>query len=324
MNNIEFFELIKDKIIGHISDSDTDGISARLIAEVFIKNNCKKYIPFNTVDRSMDEVPIGFYDDLNIVIFSDIAPPSLEYYNDLIKKNLIVFIMDHHITSYQTLGNLPNYIYDDQKCGTKILYDFLTEHKRKQKIILDYVTLVNVYDLWKTENVFWKAAKNLVAVHFGYINWWAKLPSTIANEKFLKIQIDKFINRPEGSFYFTMYEQELIKKAQIKEETNYKIAKKNLQKRIDNKGNKYLYTECTSKLSLVSNRLLKEYKEYEYIAIRGLFEKTKYKFSLRSANGFQVETIAKIYGGGGHPTSSGMELTEEQYHQFKSGKMHLI
>lgn len=324
MNGEDFLKFVENKVVGHISDSDTDGISCRLIAEEFIAPKCKTYIPFNTADRTMDEVPRNFYDGLDIVIFSDIAPPNLDYYNSLKEKNLEVFIFDHHETSKQDLGELPYYYYSITKCGTKILYDFLTADKRKSKIIQDYVNLANTYDLWKTDSPLWSAAKNLVAVHFGYIDWWKKEQATTASEKFLKIQHEKFKNQSSKNFYFTMYEQQLIVKAKQKEENNYKQAKKNLQKRTDSQGVKYLFTECNSKISLTANRLLKEYADYEYIIIRGLFDKDNCTLSLRSSRGYNVSQIAKKHGGGGHEASAGMSLSEEQYFLFKTGKMQLI
>ncbi len=324
MSGEEFLKFIENKVVGHITDSDLDGVSCRLIAEWFIQPKCKQYIPLNTADRNMDEVPSNFYDNLDVVIFSDIAPPSLEYYQNIKSKNIEVFIFDHHETSKQNLGDLPNYTYSIENCGTKILYDFLTEGRRKQKIIQDYVTLVNTYDTWQLENKLYKHAKDLHNTLMGMIQWFGGGSETQKREKFLKKQYEKFKNRQTGNFYFDLQEQIIQKKALEKEEKNYKEAKKNLQKRVDGAGNNYLFTECVSKVSFIATRLLNEYKDYAYIAIRATFVKNAYKFSLRSANGFAVNTITEKFGGGGHKAAAGMELTEEQYLQFKSGKIHLL
>jgi oligoribonuclease NrnB/cAMP/cGMP phosphodiesterase (DHH superfamily) len=321
---LHLLKSVKDKVVYGVHDTDLDGVSCRLLTEYFIKPLCKKYIPLNTVERTMVDFNWDTAQKSDIIIFTDIAPSDMIMYQKLIDMNKEVWIFDHHVTSRELLGELPNYIYSTEKCGTKILYDYITEGKRKHKIINDYVNLVNIYDMWKESDPLRPHAESLHNVLMGTIAWFSNQTETSKRENFINKQLNKFKNRLDGNFYFDMYEQTIIVKAKQKIENNYKTAKKNLKKRVDNEGNKYLFTECVSKVSFVASRLLKEYKDYDYIAIRATFSKDGYKFSLRSANGFQVEAIAKIYGGGGHSASSGLELTEEQYFAFKEGKMHLL
>lgn len=317
-------DLVKGKRLAHIADTDLDGVSCRLLAEYFLAPICKLYKPFNTADRTMSPVPDNFFENVDIVLFSDIAPPSLEYYNNLKNKGLEIIIVDHHDTSKNILGNLEFYFYSDQMCATKLFYELLTEGKRKYQLINDYVMLVDVYDMWRTQSPIRSHAEGLHHYLMGTIPWFSNIPDSQRSDTFLKKQMKKFQERPTQKFFFDLHEQTIIKKAKQKIENNYKTAKKNLQKRVDGNGNKYLFTECPSKISFIADRILKEYKEYDYIAIRATFVKSEYKFSLRSANGFEVNKIAEKYNGGGHKASAGMQLDEEQYNLFKLGKIHLI
>ena len=320
---MDFLELFRDKKVYHFSDIDLDGISAHIIARYFIEPICKKYIFTISGERDMRDFNWSNAEQSEVIMFSDIAPCDKEMYNKLIEMNKIVILVDHHITSRNELGDLPNYFYTEEVCGAKLLYNLITEGKRKHRLINDYVTLVDCYDCWRQENKLWNHAKDLHNLLMGMRNYWDKNNNTQSN-RFTNKQLTKFEKRANQNFFFDIFEQRIIKAANLKEEKNYKEAKKNLQKRVDTLGNKYIFTHCISKISFVADRLLKEYKDYDYLAIRATWVSDQYKLSLRSKNGFKVNYIAEQFGGGGHESSSGCELTKEQYNDFKLGKMHLL
>lgn len=320
-----------DKKVGQIADSDCDGIGSRIIAEWYIKSKCKEYKCLNTADRSMKEVPEDFYNDLDVVLFTDITPPTLEYYNKLVEKNIVVIIADHHETGRIILGDLPNYYFTTEKCGTKIFFDTIMEKKRRSNIIQEFVHLTDIYDRYITDHEDWNKAKGLNHVLYGMVNWIDKsLTDTEKHKKFVETNLQKFNNYPNNNYFFTPYEKTLIEKANKKEMDNYLEAKKNLRIRKDDSGNNYGYTECSSKVSLVSHRLLTDLKDkVDYLVMHGTWlEKVKHdyngKVSLRSKAGFDVRPIAEKHGGGGHPQASGVDLSLEVFNQLKIGKIHLI
>lgn len=328
MNLLDFFI---NKNVAQVSDSDADGNGARIIAEYYIKPKCKEFKCFNTYDRSMDEIPKDFYDGIEVVLFTDITPPTLEYYQNLIDKNIIVIIADHHETGKSILGDLPNYYYTTEKCGTKILFDELTKNKRRSNIIQEFVHLTNTYDLFLSDHEDWNKAKGLNFILYGYVDWKDNsLNDTQKYEKYVSTNLEKFNKFPNSNYFFTMHEKNLIIKANKKEIDNYNEAKKNLKIRKDSNGNNYGYTECSSKISLVSLRLLKELKDkIDYLIIHGTWvEKVKRisngKVSLRSKDNFNVRPIAEKYGGGGHFQASGVDLPLDTFEDLRKGKIHLI
>ena len=318
-----FLDVCRDKKVFGIFDADLDGVGARIIAEFFIEPICS-YIPLNTAHRDMRDVDIKLALASEIIIFVDIAP-TLELYNYFITQNKIVYIFDHHQTSKDILGDIPNYFFDLERCGTKIFYDHITLGKRKNRVIYQFAELVNTYDTWQQESALWQDARNLSNCMYGYVNWWlqADEADTIKYEKFIDSQLRKF--ERFKVFKFTAYEEKLIQKAKEKELNAYNTAKQNLVVRKDGKGNKYIYFEAPSKLSYVSNKLLKEYSDdIEYTVGRGTFDKNSTKVSLRSLNDFNVAFIAEKWGGGGHQNAAGVELEKDEFFSFKSGNLHLI
>jgi oligoribonuclease NrnB/cAMP/cGMP phosphodiesterase (DHH superfamily) len=316
----------KNKVIYHCSDCDCDGISARVIAEYYIKPYCKEYIPYNTADRLLPQFSFDVIKESDICIFTDITPPTLEYYNKIkeINPSIEIWCFDHHETGKNILKNLDNYFYDDTRCGTKIFYDYLTRNKRKNKALDDYVYLVNTYDMWKTDSKDFLTAKCLHNAMYGYVNWYKDKDTadTFKYISFIQTQLNKFNNKDH--FYFTEFEKEKIKSALQKEETSYKKAKQNIKFRTDNQGNDYIYTECNSKISFVAHRLLKEYSNIKYLIIHGTFESSSTKLSIRCTGDFECNKLAEKWGGGGHRQSAGVEMKLEDFNNFREGKIHLI
>jgi len=319
---LDLLNYFKDKKVVHVSDSDLDGISSRMIAEYYIKPICKQYTPFNTSDRQLLDFDLEQANKCDVVIFTDISPPDIEFYEKIKSR---VFIFDHHISSREILGKLDNYYFDVTKCGTKIFFDKLLKGKRRKKSMQQYVDLVNIADLFHTESQDWKKARGLHNLMYSglYVNWRLKDTETDTERynKFILFQlmkIDKFEN-----FYFKNLELLEIKKAEDKEKEAYKQAKKNIDFRADGEGNKYFYFECTSKISWVAYLLLKDYPDYDYCICHSTWGDNT-KLSLRSNGKYSVDVLAKLHGGGGHKEASAVELKPELFEEFRKGWVHLI
>lgn len=322
---------LKDKKIYFFSDTDLDGVSARAIAEYYIKPIAKRFYVTNSAERDMKDFNYEYMKLSDIILFTDIAPtPKLleEMYN----LNKIVIICDHHISSYEQIRNIikeEDYYFTTEKCGTKILFDALTEKTRLKKVIYQFVELVNCYDLWDDNSISWKQATRLNHVLMETVEWFNKNPMYDKYEKFVTNQLYKF--NSTKTFHLTAYEEELADNGTKKVQTNYDQAKKSMKKRIDNSNQKYAYCECNSKMSLVSNRLLKENSDIDYFVFHSVYkEQVKNdpngKISLRSQKNSDtnVALIAEKWNGGGHKNASGCELSLEDFEMFRKGKIHLI
>lgn len=324
------YEYFKDKKIYCITDTDLDGVSSHLLTRFYIQPIAFEYYYTLTGDRQMTEFEDKYCDKSDIIIFIDLAP-TLDLYNQLIEKNKEIFIFDHHETHWIELGELiPNdhYFYSTEYCASKVFFDEITKGKRIGKCIYQYVELVNIYDTWQQQSYLWNDAKKLQDIMWEYVNWLdVDLTNNNRNDFFVNKQLEKI---DKGKyFYFTQFEERLYAKAKQKEERNLKDAKRSLQIRIDNSGNKYAYFECTSKMSIIANILLNENPDLIYIAGHPTFPELYRNtpngmVSLRSRDGFRVNQIAEIYGGGGHYQAAGVDLGVELFKKFKMGEIHLI
>ena len=317
-------EKLKDKKIFGCFDSDLDGVGSRVIAEYYLNPVCRM-VYLNTGKRDMSEYDINIALSADICLFVDIAP-TLELYEELEKNNKIIIICDHHQSSRDELGERENYYFDLFRCGCKLFYDELTIGMRKNRVAERFVELVNTYDLWKDDTENWGKAKDLHNALYGSIDWYQT-----DTEKYLDFvidQLDKFRNSKE--FHFTYKEKVSIDKANKKEISNLKEAKRTLRIRKDNKGNNYGFFTCSSKLSITANRLLKEYGDkLDYVVghitwnEKQQIKEDKLKLSLRS-NNFDIRHIAEKHSGGGHKLAAGLEVSYKDFNDFKEGKIHLI
>ena len=325
MNLLEHF---KDKKIFQWSHNDLDGVGAIIVGKYFVGPISSKFEQFSA-DRddieACDHTTLSEYD---IILFTDITPTK-ELYNNLIEQGQEVLVFDHHISAYTDLMNtIPEekYIYAIDRCGTQIFFDSLNEGRRTSKCIYQFVELVNTYDLWQENSALWNEGKALHNILWGSVNWGATDNMTKYN-KFIENQLDKFY---KGKiFYFTQYEDRLIKSALNKEKENLAFAKKNIEFRTDGEGNNYAYFECTSKLSIIANMILKEYNQLDYVVCHSTFKDRsgvlEPSVSLRSPGTMDVSLIAQIYECGGHKQASGISFKDHEFFlKFRKGEVHLI
>lgn len=320
---MDLLEQWEGKSIYYVSDSDLDGIAARIVAELYLPEICE-FVPLNTAERDMRDFNVELSQGADVIIFVDITPTK-ELYDLLIQNKKEVFIFDHHISGFEMLGELPNYYFNTEKCGARIFFESITEGKRKNRTLVQFIELVDTYDLFKTKSLLWKNSKDLHNIMYSYVNWknYNYEADTDRYNKFINCQIKKIQNNKK--FYFTPYELSSAKKAEVKEDTSYRQAKKKLQFRVDDSGNNYAYTEMTSKLSFVSRRLLEEYGDkLDYLVAHSTWKKDNTKVSLRSITDFDVSIIAEEHGGGGHKQAAGIELEENFFKKFRLGETHLI
>jgi oligoribonuclease NrnB/cAMP/cGMP phosphodiesterase (DHH superfamily) len=307
----------------HITDSDLDGISCTILAHHYIEPLCKKFTPICTGERDMSEVPEDVFEsDIDIVLFTDIAP-TLELVKTLQEHSKKIIIVDHHETSKNILDelNIPNYYYSEDSCGAMLLYDLIIGDSRRKRVVDRFIHLVNVYDTWKDTHDDWENAKDLHYLKNASTDWFCSMGDSdyFKNIFFIEKTLDKFGNKEK--FFFTYDELKKIKKERLGEKKSYIHAKKKLERRVDSRGNTYIYIECPNKVSIVGNILLKEY-DVDYALCRSTYKDAVelMSFSLRSAKGMNIREIAELYGGGGHESASGFKAKDKQeYEDLISG-----
>ena len=142
--------------------------------------------------------------------------------------------MDHHSTHREFLGNLENYFYDETKCATKIFFEQIIENNRANRVIKEFVDLVDCYDCWRDDNILWKKSTDLNLFRSASVNWFCDSDFE-KNYNFIQAILFKF--EKLKSFNFTYKEVRLISSEKFKENKYYKEAKDSLQLREDNEGN---------------------------------------------------------------------------------------
>jgi nanoRNase/pAp phosphatase (c-di-AMP/oligoRNAs hydrolase) len=318
---LSFINNFKDKNIYHISDADTDGLGATILGIYYLKPVVKNIEFLITGDRELELFNWDIANNSDIIIFTDIAPPSLDFYNKIEKQ---VFIFDHHSSHRDFLGDLKNYFYNDANCASRIFFEKLTENNRANRVVKEFIDLVDCYDCWHDDNILWKKANELNLLRSASINWYCESDFD-KNYEFIQAMLFKFEKLKK--FNFTYKEIRLISSEKFKENNRYNEAKDSLQIRVDNKGNKYIYMEALSKISAIANRFLKEYNDIKYVLARSTFRDAinNLSLSLRSVGDFNVANIAEKWGGGGHKNASGIAMkNKEDYLDVMSGKLHLL
>ena len=332
---MEIFSEFKDKNCYLISHADLDGIGARILFQYYFTTIFKETKIFNTSKYDMSEFNQDELKGFDYLFFTDLTPPSIEYYNKCleINPNLKIYIWDHHIGSKQVLGELPNYYFDNNKCGTQIFFDYICEELQKHnarisRCIYQFIELVNTYDLFLTESALWSSAKGLSNILYGMVDWNARLADTYKYEKFIDLQLRKF--NMAKSFFFTDRELEIKQKAENRERALFTKAIKEIKIRKDSLGRNYGYVELDSKLSIIIHLLLRHFKDnLIYIIGHSMYREKALNdrngaISLRCNKNFDVSEIAKLHGGNGHACAAGIELDLVTFEKLRKGEIHLI
>lgn len=326
--------VLANKTVFLIVDSDLDGVSVRIIAEHYLPHLVKSYKIVHSRTTTCDEDLKKYTIDAEIVIFADLVP-SFEKYQELCQKH-IVLIVDHHQTTRDTYGEQPLYFFDLQRCSTKIFYDLVSEGTRIHPGVHDYAELVDVYDRFQTKHPKFIDAKGLNYLLQHYAAKY-RVSSDIFNEKnrmkgyteYVEHQLKKF--NKFVPFFFRDNEQVIVDTELEKETEEYEKAMEKAIERVDDSGNSYIYFEASRRLSMIGNRVLEAKPHIKYIVAHSKFfdnSSEDRKMSLRSRqgeDGIDVSKIAEKYGGGGHRPASGFVIKDLSfYEKLKKGEVHLL
>jgi len=293
---------LRKLLISHI---DLDGISCIAIAKYF--NDKLRFTSIIARDYDFEEnlEELEYMKTFDEIIITDLSIKE-SIAKLLREEGIIVRFFDHHESAIW-LKDEKNSSYNMDFCGT---YLFWNDYVKKYlvdypKIIDEYVSLVNIYDLWKQENVLWTRAKHLNDVLFG-IKDYSKETNVEKTEPFYHLFEQKVNHLTEWTE--TSKELKLIKKSEDREQEMYDKAMKNMVIRIDKKGKFFGTFALVSKISLVCSRILQEQENLDYVVCFNTWGGLSGKLSFRSKEGFNCNDLGPAKG---HDCAAGGKISIE-------------
>lgn len=306
-----------NKILLFSHESDIDGlgsvvlglISFNQLDYILCPNNEKLELKFR------DYLEKGELDQYDNIYITDLAlyDPSLSIVNESKLRNKI-HVFDHHqksIDDHMNRYEFTKIVEQDDKgkrCGTDLFYQYLKEYNLigENKAIEEFVELTRLEDTWEWKNskIIGEKAHDL-----------AILFNAIGLEEYISRMTSKLLENPL-SFEFNDEEKNII---QIKKDEYNKKLKSIME------STEYFFDEKQNKFGIVYASYQYRNELAEYIRENNNPENIKYFIIVAMDKGefgqksyrqieekFDVNEVAVMHGGGGHPGAAGVNITEEQ------------
>lgn len=218
--------------------------------------------------------------------------PSLKILDHLEKICSQITILDHHITAKDSLNNKSYAIFDMDKSGAGLTWNYFYPNIQMPL----FVEMVQDRDLWKwiiPNSKDFTAGLLTVCDSIGQYNFDQLFQ--LLDENYLSV--DKFI--------FIMDLGKVINKANNQKA---KAIAKSASKRIDIYNyKKVCIVNCSSEYASDVGSILSSMESIDFAVMWSYNNVNEsYYVSLRSCNKVDVSKIAKSYGGGGHVNASGL------------------
>lgn len=306
-------EIDLDKTL-FVEHCDVDGLMPYIINK-FFKINFTDSISTNYGELlELESIKNNNYQN---VIYIDFTP-SESIRKIIEEKQMNVLILDHHLAVKEEIEewckSYPKveYIFDNDRCGTKIYYDYLMDngYKDKTNTVVEYiVNLTNIYDLYKQSNELWNDAESLNRLLYCTGKFYIKDDRFKCFEFFINNMLWKMQNADH--FFFNSLEQSKINGDISKENQLFEglinNAPKEISTRKDSKGLYFAVFHCNSKISAICNRILAKYKKLTYVICINNYDKENPKISLRSREGFNLLSLSFCKG---HENACGVSEDE--------------
>lgn len=246
------------------------------------------WICWTKFEDKADYISLNYSDEPPNVIGKEVYVVDFSFKRDILEKMRLdaesLVILDHHKTAQDDLKNFPGAIFDMNRSGAGIAWDFFYPTKERP----DLVNYVEDRDLWRF-----------------------KLP----NSKEITAWIQSF----DIDLYTWINEV-----AYLDVENAYKEGKSLLRQQNKlvksiafnarlRKINEYIapYVQTSILMSEVCDQMLKDYPDYPFSFYSFQRKDGKFQYGMRSRPDFDVSIIAKQFGGGGHKQAAGFELDKE-------------
>ncbi len=229
-----------------------------------------------------------------------------------IRKKVQIF--DHHKRAIEDGMNQYNFtkiVENDEigkRCGTDLFYQYLVENNfiQTNKAIEEFVELTRLEDTWEWKNssILGEKAHDL-----------AILLNAIGKESYISKIYEKLVGHFE-SFEFDEDEIVLIKNKKDEYVQTLKSIISTSEYFLDEKGNKYgaVFADYEYRNELAE--YMRQNNNPEAIQYYIIVAMNKGEFGQKSyrsiEEGFDVNEIAMMHGGGGHLGAASVNITEEQ------------
>lgn len=301
-----------------LTHNDLDGLGC-VIASKFLKLPLDHLIILNYNEWYKDKTnpsreEIILPSDFDRIFVTDLSIDDNLY--EWIKNSYKEYhIFDHHDKSQRLMSDSFCEI-DQTRSGTKIWFDFLKrEFKvRTPKIVNDFISLVDTYDMWKENDPLFEAALDLNRCFWGSCDW--KSDNYGRYRYFVENQLKKF-ESGRNNFYYTSMEQMYIEGAKEKEDIALTSALNEMDWRIDSRGNKFGVFTARSKISYTCHTILKNNPDIDYLVAFKVWDGLSGELSFRSKH-FNVLQLAPAEG---HTHAAGGFVEPEVARDILSGKI---
>lgn len=298
-------------------ESDIDGLGCAVLSKLAFKNVDCIFVPniekLELIFREFIELhKLDEYDDIYV---TDLAlyDPSLTMVAESSLKDK-VHVFDHHKKAID--DNMNRYIFtkiiekdkNGKRCGTELFYEYLVQSNLidRSKAIDEFVELTRLEDTWEWKNSEYVGEKaHDLAILF----------NAIGLNNYISSMTSKLLYNPI-SFELSEEEKALIKN---KKDEYDKILQSIML------SAEYFLDENNNKFGIVFADYEYRNELAEYIRQHGNPEAIKYfivvamnkgefgQKSYRSIDeNFDVNEVATMHGGGGHPGAASVNITKEQ------------
>lgn len=295
-----------------VEHCDLDGIMPYILSK-FFKIDYFKFISTNyNEDSELDDLKSGLYDN---VIYVDFSPSEL-CRKEIICKKIKCVTIDHHIAVKEEMDDFcdvydnAEYIFDNDKCGTKLYYEWLKSQGYKGNSVSDYiVNLTDVYDLYRQDSELWEVADKLNRLLYSSCAWYVLKANSLNRIGAYKFFINTILWKMENTecFFFNNLEMQKINSDLKKENDIFdnliSNASSEISTRKDSEGNYFAVFKCNSKISAIASRMLNKYKSLKYCVIINEYDIDNPRISLRSRDGFD---LLRLNYASGHSNASGV------------------
>lgn len=280
--------MTKTYILHH---NDPDGFGAAYAAYMALGSDNVEYI---SVDYGK---PRPHLEDGSNVYILDFSYPRADI-DKLVERMAKVMVIDHHKSAMLDLQGHPNAIFDMNKSGAGLAWDYFHPNTPRP----DYINYIEDADLWRFALPDSKSVKN-----------------SLYQED---LTLEAFIKGADKSIADRIAEGIVIQK----------VIDHNLQMGFDvmhtlnvDEFTMLAVNSCLH-MSEFGNALFSKFLKEHNAHFAGTYYRytpNTYKFSLRSVGDFDVSVICKRFGGGGHKNAAGFEVPVDKFNGvfIKSGKV---
>lgn len=300
--------------VHHISHDDLDGVSAILITKALLPSHevTSKPVSNGSVDKEVLSYMEEWEKDTLLVITDvSVSEEVAEELDKRVMEGYQLLLIDHHKTALWLnkyhWAKVELELHGQKASATSsYLFHHFVNVPRK---VAEYAELVRLYDTWE-----WSTTESPEGVKAKQLNDLFFMLGKLEYEDFVVTSLHDLLT---DNFEFGDKETILIENEQKRIEAYIRVKEKQF-KVVD-----YEFEGTTYKMGIVTNEsyhselgnaLCNKHPEVDFVLMIDVGRK---KCSLRTVRpDLDVSLIAKSYGGGGHPASSGFLLEQPEIEQI--------